>query len=106
VGQVDGKTIAANPHEQLVGEEALQRRRKPDPSDHEIPPNGGEALRVAGGALRNDPVSEVLELDRPGRPLPVLSGEARHIPAEDDEESGSESTGLDAVVDKVTEALL
>jgi hypothetical protein len=36
----------------------------------------------------------------------VLSGVARHIPAEDDEESGGKSASLDTVVDKVAESPL
>jgi hypothetical protein len=36
----------------------------------------------------------------------VLSGVARHVPAEDNEECGRDAAGLDAAVDEFAEALL
>lgn len=56
--------------------------------------------------MRNDPVSDVLELNRPSRPLPVLAGVARHVPAEEDEECGRDAAGLYAAVDEFAEAFL
>ena len=80
MGKVYGETVAANPHEELVREHCC--------------------------TLRNNPVSNILKLNRPSRPLPVLSRVARHIPAEDDEECGRNTSSLDTAVDEFAEALL
>lgn len=106
VREVDSETIAADPHEELVGEHVLERGGQPDSGDHEVPADRGETLGVACGAVGDDPVANCLKLPRPERPLPVLTGEARNVPAEDDEDSKSSAAGPRVAVDKVAEPLL
>lgn len=45
VGQVHGEAVASDPHEHLVGEDALQGRRQPDSGHGEVPSQGGPATR-------------------------------------------------------------
>jgi len=41
MSEVDGKTVSAEPHEELVGEDPLESGRQPDSSYAEVPSNGG-----------------------------------------------------------------
>ena len=65
VCEVDGKAVAANPHEGFVREHVLEGGRKPDTSDHEVPTNGSESLRVATSTFGNEEVSNPFELSGP-----------------------------------------
>ena len=106
MGEVNCKAVAADPHEQLVREHVLQARRQPDSSDHKIPTDSCEAFGIARSALRNDPIANVLELNGPASPLPVLTREAGNVPANDDERCQNCSTNPRVAVDEIAEALL
>jgi hypothetical protein len=106
VGEINRKAVATYPHEQLVREHVLERRRQPDTGDNKIPANRGETLWVACRALGDEVVSNPFELPRPGCPLPVLSRVARNVPSEDDEGSQYGPANPRVIVDEITEPLL
>jgi hypothetical protein len=105
VRKIYREAIPPNPHEELVREHILQRGRKPNPGDHHVPADCGEALRVARGAVRDDVVADDLQLAGPQRPFPVLAGVAGDVPAEDDEGGEDGAADLGVAVDEVAELL-
>jgi hypothetical protein len=105
VREIHREAIPSDPHKEFVREHILQRRRKPDPGDHHVPADCGEALGVACGAVRDNVVAHEFQLTGPERPFPVLAGVAGDVPAEDDEGGEDGAADLGVAVNEVAELL-
>lgn len=106
VGEVDGERVVAEPEEEAVREEVLQRGREED-GDGDALDHEGAGAATGIGALRNNEGAaraiasgideELVQTQRPGRPVLVLVRVGADV-ATDKQENGNDDVRENALV--------